>query len=157
MTDTLEIAKLIAIKGTLQLTDAERKEIMRKKRNEIGSLLNSLSNWKNPTQPKSGYSTNYLLVTYIHKYYVDPKTKTPHPALRIDNALNTLKYRVDPDVPVDKQVTEIMRNLPGILPVKKMEVTGVITIPHAFLGNSPQIIRDYATVKSERYIDTGCM
>eukprot|EP01126_Amoeba_proteus_P000874 TRINITY_DN1024_c0_g1_i15.p1 TRINITY_DN1024_c0_g1~~TRINITY_DN1024_c0_g1_i15.p1 ORF type:complete len:109 (-),score=13.82 TRINITY_DN1024_c0_g1_i15:67-393(-) len=39
MTDTLEIAKLIAVKGTLQLTDAERKEIMRKKRNEIGHSL----------------------------------------------------------------------------------------------------------------------
>jgi hypothetical protein len=26
------------------------------------------------------------LVNYLHKYYVDPKNKTPHPVVRIENA-----------------------------------------------------------------------
>lgn len=101
---------------------------------------------------------------------MDPKTKTPHPTIRIDNAITDLKYRVDPDMPVDKQVTEIMRNMPGILPIKKMEVTGVISsmlpnnfffvsytpVPHSYLGNAPPVIREYATIKGENYTDTGC-
>lgn len=81
------------------------------------------------------------VVNYLHKYYVDPKTKLPHPVLRIENAysqpsplcsprlplslfsfsfrLVDLKYRVDPDISVDKQVAEIMRNMATVLAVLK--------------------------------------
>ena len=58
-------------------------------------------------------------MNFIHKYYVDPKTKFPHPVVRIENALVDLKYRVDADLSVDKQVQEIMRNMPGVLPVQR--------------------------------------
>lgn len=32
-----------------------------------------------------------MLVTYLNKYFVDPKTKTPHPVTRIENALEAIK------------------------------------------------------------------
>jgi ribosome maturation protein Sdo1 len=35
-----------------------------------------------------------ILVTYLNKYFVDPKTKTPHPITRIENALETIKVRL---------------------------------------------------------------
>lgn len=47
--DTKKVAEQIVLKGELQLTDQERKDIVSKKRAEI--------------------------INYIHKYYVDPKTK----------------------------------------------------------------------------------
>ena len=31
------------------------------------------------------------IINYIHKYYVDPKTKLPHPVVRIDAALTEMK------------------------------------------------------------------
>lgn len=30
-------------------------------------------------------------MNYIHKYYIDPRAKTPHPPARIENALDELK------------------------------------------------------------------
>jgi ribosome maturation protein SDO1 len=116
--------------GDLQLTEAERKEMIDKRRREI--------------------------VNYLHKYYVDPKTKGPHPIVRIENALADLKYRVDADTPVEKQVQEIMRNMPGILPMRKMDMTGWITIPHAHLGQVQGQLKKFVTIKHERYNDSGC-
>jgi len=116
--------------GDLQLTEAERKEIVEKRRREI--------------------------VNYLHKYYVDPKTKAPHPVLRIENALADLKYRVDPETPVEKQVQEIMKNMPGIIPMKKMDLTGWVTIPHAHLGQVQGQLKKFVLVKHERYNDKGC-
>jgi len=75
-------------------------------------------------------------VNYIHKYYIDPRTKTPHPVLRIENALEELHITVDPDVPADRQLQEkVLRRLPEVLPIKKSEIEGTLTIPHAFLDN----------------------
>jgi ribosome maturation protein SDO1 len=74
-----DIARTIAQKGTLQLTEAERKEILQKKRNEISTACLFLS---------------HPLVTYIHKYYVDPKTRTPHPGKAVNCYVLTVKSSV---------------------------------------------------------------
>jgi ribosome maturation protein SDO1 len=125
-----ECCRKIVDDGHLQLTDAERKEILEKKRREI--------------------------VNYLHKYFVDPKTKAPHPVIRIENALVDLKYRVDPDIAVEKQVQEIMKNMPGVLAMRKMDMTGWITIPHAHLGVAQGQLKKFVNVKHERYDDNGC-
>jgi ribosome maturation protein Sdo1 len=52
---------------------------------------------------------------------VDPKLKTPHPIVRIENAFTTLKIKIDPDVSTDRQVLDIAKRLPEVLPIKKVE------------------------------------
>jgi ribosome maturation protein SDO1 len=130
MDDMKQILATIIEKGDLQLTDAERKEILEKKRREI--------------------------VNYIAKYYVDPKTKLPHPVVRIENALETLKIRIDPDIPADKQAHEIVKKFPGVLAVKKIEIEGTITIPHAYIGACTNVMMQYVKVISENYDEKGC-
>lgn len=66
--DEKECAKIICLKGELQLTAAERQEKVDKKKKEI--------------------------VNYIHKYYIDPKTKFPHPVVRIESAIDETKVRL---------------------------------------------------------------
>ncbi len=90
-------AKIIVEKGELQLTASERKDFVDQKRAEIGiETLNSVA--------IIFLLISIHLVNYIHKYFVDPRAKTPHPVTRIEAALDTLKIRVDPDIPVEKQV-----------------------------------------------------
>jgi len=128
--DVMKVAEVIIEKGELQLTDQERKEILTKRRNEI--------------------------VNYIHKYYADPKTKLPHPIIRIDAALNEAKARIDPDLPTEKQVTEIMKTLITIIPCKKMEIPGIVIIPIVHHKQASVIIKKYAKVSGERKIDDSC-
>ena len=79
-------------------------------------------------------------VNQIHKYYINPKTKTPHPVARIDAAIDDVKYHVDGDKPVDKQVQEIVKKILTVIPLKKSEVTGTIKISHTGLGAAGWIL-----------------
>lgn len=112
------------------MSAAERKEAVTKKRAEI--------------------------VTYLHKHYTDPKTKTPHPLVRIENALDETKYRVDADQPADKQAQEAAKKIMLILPMKKSQMGGTMSLPHAHMGAGAPILRKFAVVMSENYTNTGC-
>ena len=75
--------KTIVLKGEVQLSAAERKEKMDKKRAEV--------------------------LDHIHKYTLDPKTNLPHPMVRIENAISQLKVKIDSELPADKQAMEILK------------------------------------------------
>jgi len=63
---------------------------------------------------------------------------------------------VDPDVAAEKQVAEIMHNMNSVLPVKRMEMTGFISVPHAHLGAAQGQLKKLVQVRNERYTDDGC-
>ena len=114
-------------------------------------------------------------MNYVHKYYVDPRTKLPHPVLRIENAFDELKVNVDPDQPADRQLQEkVLRRLPEVLPIKKCEMAGTLSglysihfpraqahffllVPHAVLGQATGVIRKFAAISSENYNADGCV
>jgi len=130
-TDFVTIAKVILEKGEIQYTDAERKDMLEKKRNEI--------------------------VNYFHKYYIDPKSKTVIPVARIDNALTELKIKIDIDAPTEKQTAEIAKRLPEVLPLKRAEIIATVTATHQFLAPTANIFKKYnILVVQENYTNDGC-
>jgi len=96
-------------------------------------------------------------VNYIHKYFIDPRSKTPHPIVRIEAALDELKIRIDPDIPYDKQVQDIIKRIPEVMPIRKEEIEGTITIPHKHMGAAAGLISKSASIRRERYDDDGCI
>jgi len=96
------------------------------------------------------------IVNFIHKYYVDPRTRAPHPRNRIENALEELKVRIDPNLSAKKQVKEIIKTLPEVLPVRKMVIEALIKIPHKFLGQIYGVFKDVVTITNENYTTEGC-
>eukprot|EP01136_Pigoraptor_vietnamica_P023460 Opistho-1_new@6491 len=125
-----ECMKIICQKGTVAENAAERKEKTDKKRNEI--------------------------VNYIHKYYINPQTNTPHPAKRIELALEEMKARIDPELPTEKQAHDILKKMVEILPLKKSEMEGTLKIPHKHLGAGQGVVAKWAQKKSESYDSEGC-
>lgn len=85
----------------MHLSAAERKQLVEKKKAEV--------------------------VGYLHKYYVDPRTKRPHPVARFEAAIAEIKYHVTAEGSVEKQVSDIMKKLPEVLPVKKCEIIAHLT------------------------------
>lgn len=132
---TTEIDQCIDIilkKGEFQISTDERKEEVEKKRLQI--------------------------IEYIHKYYVDPKTKQPHPSTRIQNALEQIKgLRIDPDQPVDKQVDDLLPKITNFIQLSRQEMEGFLTIPNQYIGQSQGIIKKFATIKQQKYNETGAI
>eukprot|EP01120_Amphizonella_sp_Union-15-10_P012441 TRINITY_DN551_c0_g1_i2.p1 TRINITY_DN551_c0_g1~~TRINITY_DN551_c0_g1_i2.p1 ORF type:complete len:269 (-),score=52.70 TRINITY_DN551_c0_g1_i2:103-873(-) len=125
-----DIIKLILEKGELSLSTDERKEMVDQKRREI--------------------------VNYIHKYYVDPKTRTPHPVTRIDAGLTQIKARIEPDIPADRQAQELIKKLIEVVPLKRSEIQATITVSHQWIGATAGILKKYCVVSSDKYTASGC-
>ena len=90
--DIGDIARRIVEKGEIQITAEQRKEMLEAKRQQV--------------------------ITYISTNAINPQTKTPHPPLRIQMALEEAKFHVDPFKPLDKQIDEAMKLLRPLIPIR---------------------------------------
>jgi ribosome maturation protein SDO1 len=90
--DISEVAKKILLEGTIQLTTEQRKKMQENKRKQI--------------------------IASIVRNAINPQTKTPHPASRIEMALKEAKVQIDPFKPVDVQVQYVLEKLRAIIPIR---------------------------------------
>lgn len=90
--DELEIAKRILTEGEIQITSEHRAKIRERKRKKI--------------------------VDIIHRNGVDPRTNLPHPAARIESALEDAKVKIDEFKKAENQVDDILHKLKVVLPIR---------------------------------------
>ena len=122
-TDPLKIAEIILKKGTLQLTTDQRRRMVEEKRKQI--------------------------IDFISRQAVDPKTNLPHPPMRIENAMEQIRYPIDPYKPVEEQAKDIVKLLRPILPLKIEQVIIAVTIPAEFAARGYGAIKTMGTIKRE--------
>ena len=127
--DPFEVAKIMFEKGTFQLNAQQRKEIVEQKLKQI--------------------------INIISKTYVDPKTKLPHPPVRIENALEDAKISIDPFIEAEEQVQEIVQALRSILPMSSESIQIALKIPAEYTGKSYGTVKNYGTIKREEWQANG--
>jgi ribosome maturation protein SDO1 len=128
-TDTLKIAEMILTKGTLQLTTEQRRKMVEDKRKQI--------------------------VDFISRQSVDPKTNLPHPPTRIENAMEQIRYSIDPFKPIEEQAKEIIKMLRMILPLKMEQLAIGVTIPAEYSAKAYGTIKGFGTIKREEWRANG--
>lgn len=128
-TDPLKIAETILTKGTLQLTTEQRRKMIEDKRKQI--------------------------IDFIVRQSVDPKTNLPHPPTRIENAMEQIRYSIDPFKPVEEQAKEIVKALRVILPLKMEQISLSVTIPAAYSAKAYGSIKGFGTIKREEWRADG--
>jgi ribosome maturation protein SDO1 len=128
-TDALKIAETILTKGTLQLTTEQRRKMVEDKRKQI--------------------------IDFIARQSVDPKTNLPHPPTRIENAMEQVRYPIDPFKPVEEQAKEIIKLLRTILPLKMEQVTVGVTVPAEYSVRAYGTIKGFGTIKREEWRANG--
>ena len=114
-TETEKIAKAILLQGEIQLTSGHRAQERDQKRKK--------------------------LIHMIHIQAVDPNTNYPHPATRIEAALNEAKIHLDEHKQVEEQFDEIVSKLRPILPLKIEQKTLIVSIGSQYIGKANQIVR----------------
>jgi len=128
-TDTLEIADAILKKGTLQLTTEQRRKMTEDKRKQI--------------------------VDFISRQAVDPKTNLPHPPLRIENAMEQIRYPIDPHKPGEEQARDIVKLLRPILPLKIEQISLSVHLPAEYSARAYGPIKNFGTIKQEEWRADG--
>jgi ribosome maturation protein SDO1 len=124
-----EIAKIIIIKGDVQLTTEQRSKMQRNKRNRI--------------------------IETISKNAMDPQTKAPHPRQRIELAMEQAGVHVDPFKPVSEQVKTIIETLRPIIPISMENVRISVKIPAEFIGRAYGVARNFGALEREDWQSDG--
>lgn len=117
-TETTKIVESIIKKGELQLTTDQRREMVENKRKQI--------------------------VAFIARNCIDPKTGTPHPPNRIENAMENIRLNIDPFRSSEDQAQEVIKDLRTALPLKVSQV-----------GVSVKASREHAARVSSYVTKTG--
>jgi ribosome maturation protein SDO1 len=124
-----EIAKIIILKGDVQLTTEQRHEMQEQKRKRV--------------------------VDVIVKNSMDPKTKAPHPRQRIELAMDEAGVHIDPFKPIDQQVKLVVDALRPIVPISMEQVRISVKIPPQFVGKAYGITRNYGALEREDWQSDG--
>jgi ribosome maturation protein SDO1 len=127
--DALKIADIILKKGTLQLTTDQRRKMVEDKRRQV--------------------------IDFISRQAVDPKTNLPHPPMRIENAMEQIRYPIDPYKSVDEQARDIVKLLRPILPLKIEQVLVSIRIPVEYTARGYGSIKTLGVIKREEWRGDG--
>jgi ribosome maturation protein SDO1 len=128
-TDSLKVAEEILKKGELQLTTEQRRQLVENKRKQI--------------------------VTFLARHCIDPRTGTPHPPLRIEQALAQIRITVDPFKSAEEQAKLVIEELRPILPLKieQMRVAVKIFAEHAVKAYGS--VKNYGTITKEQWQSDG--
>jgi ribosome maturation protein SDO1 len=128
-TDALKIADIILKKGQLQLTTDQRRRMVEDKRKQV--------------------------VDYISRQAVDPKTNLPHPPMRIENAMEQIRYSIDPYKSIEEQAREIIKLLRPILPLKVEQINVGVRVPAEYSQRAYGSIKSYGIIKREEWCNDG--
>jgi len=102
-TDFNAVARKIIEKGEIHLTADQRKQMIEEKRRQV--------------------------VNFIARNAVNPQTGHPHPAHRIEMAMEEARVNIDPFKHLDEQVKETVKALRPLLPIRFEELRLAIKIP----------------------------
>ncbi|MGQ9679635.1 MAG: ribosome assembly factor SBDS [Candidatus Bathyarchaeia archaeon] len=127
--DPLEVAKIIFERGQLLLTANQRRLLTEQKLKQI--------------------------VNMISRTYVDPRTKLPHPPVRIENAIEEAKVSIDPFRDAEEQVKEIIKKLMPIIPLSVESLDIAIKIPAEFTAKAFGLVKNMAEIKKQEWHSDG--
>jgi ribosome maturation protein SDO1 len=128
-TDALEAAAKIIKKGHVQLTAQQRKEMQEEKRKKI--------------------------IAKITREAINPQTKLPHPARRIEKAMEEAKIHIDPFKSVDEQVNVVLKAIRTKIPIRFEKVDIAIKIPGDYTGKVYSVISEFGKTKKEEWQKDG--
>jgi len=129
--DPLTIAEEIMKHGELQLTTDQRRQLVEEKRKQI--------------------------VAFVARNCIDPRTGTPHPPIRIEQAMNQIKYSIDPFKSADEQAKAVIEELRSLLPIKMEQMRVAVKILAEYAPKGYGAVKGYGTISREEWQADGAL
>jgi ribosome maturation protein SDO1 len=129
--DPLTVAEEIMKHGELQLTTEQRRQLVEDKRKQI--------------------------IAFVARNCIDPRTGTPHPPIRIEQAMNQIKYSIDPFKSADEQAKAVIEELRALLPIKMEQMRVAVKILAEFAPKGYGAVKGYGTISREEWQADGAL
>ena len=120
-------ARIILDKGSIQLTTSQRKKMVEDKKLQI--------------------------INEIASTATDPKTKLPHPRTRIENALDEIRFSVDPFKSTERQVGDAVSALRPVIPLQFITIRLAFMVQSKDYGAISNMLRD--SIQKEEWMSNG--
>lgn len=127
--DPAEVAKVIILKGEVQLTTEQRKIMQENKRKRI--------------------------VEYIARNAMNPQTRAPHPPGRIETAMEEAKVHVDPFKSVEAQVPGVMDAIRPLIPIRFDKVRIAVKVSGENYGRCYEDFKHFGKITKEEWQKDG--
>ena len=127
-TDVMEILSITLRKGTVQLTTEQRKRKVGDKRKQI--------------------------IDMICREAIDVRTGAPIPPARIENAMEEVRFHVDPFRDPKEQMDELLKKLRPIIPIKFEKIHVAAKIPPEYSHRAYGTLKSYG-IKKEQWLKDG--
>lgn len=128
-TDPIEVSKIILEKGTVQLTAEQKRQMQNDKRK--------------------------LIINKISREAINPQTGLPHPAQRIENAMDEAKVKVDPFTSVEQQVQTALKAIKPLIPIRFEKVKVAVRLPGSAAGSAYSTIHPFGEIVNEEWQQDG--
>lgn len=128
-TDPIEVSKIILEKGTVQLTAEQKRKMQKDKRK--------------------------LVINKIAREAINPQNGLPHPAQRIENAMDEAKVKIDPFEAVDQQVQTALKAIKPLIPIRFEKVKVAVRLPGSVAGNAYSAIHPFGKILNEEWQQDG--
>ena len=128
-TDPIEVSKVILEKGNVQLTADQKRQMQEDKRK--------------------------LVINKIARESINPQTGLPHPAQRIENAMDEAKVKIDPFISVNQQVQTALKSIRPLIPIRFEKVKIAVRLPGSAAGNAFTAINPFGDIINEEWQQDG--
>ncbi len=129
--DIYKVASEILKRGEIQLTSEQRRELAENKRKQI--------------------------INFITRNAIDPKTGLPHPATRIELAMEEARVSIDPSKDADSQAMDVIKALRPLLPLKIAQLVVQVKIPQTYASRTLGILQKLGSVKQSEWKSDGSL
>ena len=127
--DPLKVAEIIIKEGEIQSTSEHRSKEREQKLNQ--------------------------LVGMIHRMGINPTNGLPHPANRIEAALEEAKFRLDEHKSAEDQLEDALSKIRPIIPIKIEQKKLMLTIPAIYVGKANNLVRGSCKILNEDWRPDG--
>jgi len=127
--EPVKVAEEIMRRGELQLTTEQRRQLVEEKKKHI--------------------------VTFISKNCIDPRTGTPHPPLRIEQALSQIRISIDPFKSAEEQSKDIIELLRPLIPIKMEQMRVAVKIPSEYAARAYGALKGFGVISREEWQSDG--
>ncbi|GIU69892.1 MAG: RNA-associated protein [Candidatus Woesearchaeota archaeon] len=128
--DEEEIAEFIIRKGELQFSSKYRHQQQEEKKRKILEI--------------------------IHRTTINPMNNLPHPIIRLENALEEGKIKINDKLSAEDQVQDILKKLKKIIPIKQENKYLHIHLLEKYAKKYFKTIHNYGRVMKEEWLSDGC-
>jgi ribosome maturation protein SDO1 len=127
--DVLAVARQVALKGEVQLTTEQRRQMAETRRKQI--------------------------VAIIARNAMNPQTGAPHPPQRIEAAMEEARVKVDPFKTADAQVKDVLAALRPLIPISFEKVRFAVKLSGEDYGRTYGDLKAFGSVVQEEWQANG--